>query len=70
MNAARRGLTAASRGYGESGQEQSQPGRMLWFSALGESSRHKMMDPRYREVKRDDIPVAETAGSHVRLTPW
>jgi len=38
-------------------------GRMWGFQLWANLPRsHKMMDPRYREVKRDDIPVVETAG--------
>ena len=34
-------------------------GFQLWANL---PASHKMMDPRYQEVKRDDIPVAEAAG--------
>src|SRR2546427_271705 len=37
-------------------------GRMWGFQLWANlPARHKMMDPRYREVKRDDIPEAKTA---------
>src|SRR5438093_8342894 len=40
-------------------------GFQLWANL---PARHKMMDPRYREVKRDDIPEATTAeGATVRV---
>jgi redox-sensitive bicupin YhaK (pirin superfamily) len=44
-------------------------GRMWGFQLwLNLPARDKMMDPRYREVTRDDIPVAETAdGARVRV---
>jgi quercetin 2,3-dioxygenase len=43
-------------------------GRMWGFQLWANlPASQKMMDPRYREVKRDDIPVAETAGIHVRV---
>jgi redox-sensitive bicupin YhaK (pirin superfamily) len=43
-------------------------GRMWGFQLWGNlPARQKMMDPRYREVKRDEIPVAEADGSHVRV---
>ena len=38
-------------------------GRMWGFQLWANlPASHKMMDPRYREVRHDDIPVAETAG--------
>src|SRR5438093_10574427 len=38
-------------------------GRMWGFQLWANlPARQKMMDPRYQEVNRDDIPVAETAG--------
>ena len=44
-------------------------GRMWGFQLWANlPARHKMMDPRYREVKRDDIPEATTAeGTTVRV---
>jgi len=44
-------------------------GRMWGFQLWANlPASHKMMDPRYREVKRDDIPMAETAdGARVRV---
>ena len=44
-------------------------GRMWGFQLWANlPARHKMMDPRYREVKRDDIPQATTAeGATVRV---
>ena len=44
-------------------------GRMWGFQLWANlPARHKMMDPRYREVKRDDIPEATTAeGATVRV---
>jgi len=44
-------------------------GRMWGFQLWANlPARHKMMDPRYREVKRDDIPEAKTAeGATVRV---
>jgi len=44
-------------------------GRMWGFQLWANlPARHKMMDPRYREVKRDDIPQAKTAeGATVRV---
>jgi len=44
-------------------------GRMWGFQLWANlPARHKMMDPRYREVKRDDIPEAQTAeGATVRV---
>src|SRR5437879_10587076 len=44
-------------------------GRMWGFQLWANlPARHKMMDPRYREVKRDDIPQAKTAeGETVRV---
>ena len=44
-------------------------GRMWGFQLWANlPASHKMMDPRYQEVKHDDIPVAETAdGARVRV---
>ena len=44
-------------------------GRMWGFQLWANlPARHKMMDPRYREVKRDDIPEAKTSeGATVRV---
>ena len=44
-------------------------GRMWGFQLWANlPARHKMMDPRYQEVKREDIPLAETAdGARVRV---
>src|SRR5207249_6774786 len=44
-------------------------GRMWGFQLWANlPARHKMMDPRYQEVKHDDIPVVETAdGARVRV---
>src|SRR5207245_9012045 len=44
-------------------------GRMWGFQLWANlPARHKMMDPRYREVKRDHIPEATTAeGATVRV---
>jgi redox-sensitive bicupin YhaK (pirin superfamily) len=44
-------------------------GRMWGFQLWANlPARHKMIDPRYQEVKREDIPVAETAdGARVRV---